>query len=681
MALNVQKALRKAQGLARKGDSAGAAALFREVLEQYPGNRQAAQGLSQLQQVPSRAAGESHQFQLALQDVVRLFNAGHSQRALQQAEVLVRQHPREPVLYNLIGAALTDLQQYDRAIAAYRAAIEIHPRYAEAYSNLGAACNELGHHSAAITAYTRAIELQPDMPEAHNNLGNAYRESGLPEQAIACYRHAISLKPDFAATHNNLGCAMSDLGRYAEGAASSARALELRPTFAKARGMVLHQLAHMCDWDAMEPLRAGIPALGVEGEPVIPFELLHLEDEPARHRQRSEAFARKAFPRIETPAVEPPGKRPEKLRVGYFSADFADHATLYLMIRFFELHDRSRFEVHAFCNTPGDGGAMRERLRKVVDGYHQIADKSDTEVAALARQLPLDIAVDLKGYTQRARLGVFAYRPAPISVTWIGYPGTTGAPFMDYLIGDATVTPATHEHHYSESIIRLPVSYQVNDNTRAIATHAPGRQESGLPEQGFVFCCFNNNNKISPDEFDVWMRLLDHVPGSVLWLFKSNEWARDNLRAQAERRGIAPERLVFAEKLPLAEHLARVTLADLFLDTFNYNAHTTASDALWAGVPVVTKLGEGFAARVAASLLRAVGLDELVTTSVTEYEQLALALAGDPTRLGTLKQTIMEARSTAPLFDSERTTRDVETAYDAIYQRWLDGEVPTALDV
>lgn len=681
MAVNVKKNLRKADGLARKGDRAAAAALYEEVLRQYPGNRQAADALAALQRAPTGAGGDSRQFQLAMQDLVRLFNAGHGQRALQQAEAMVARYPAEPVLHNLIGAVHTEQRHYERAIASYTEAIRLQPRYAEAYSNLGAACNELGHHSAAISAYSRALELDPGMYEAHNNLGNAYRECGLPDKALDCYRRAIALKPDFATAHNNLGCALSDLRRYDEGAASCARALELRPQFAKARGMLLHQLAHMCDWERMAPLRDEIETLGVEGEPVIPFELLHLEDNPARHRQRSEAFARKHFPVVQAPDFDRPGARPEKIRVAYFSADFTEHATMYLMIRLFELHDRDSFEIHAFCNTRGDGGAMRQRLLEAVDGYHRIEELSDTEVATLARELRIDIAVDLKGYTQRSRLGVFAYRPAPVSVTWIGYPGTTGAPFMDYIIGDATVIPQGHEQHFTEAVIRLPHSYQVNDDTRAIATDKPSRLEAGLPEAGFVFCCFNNNNKISPREFDIWMRLLGEVEGSVLWLFRSNEWAEGNLRKEAGKRGIDPARLVFADKLPLAQHLARVTLADLFLDTFNYNAHTTASDALWAGVPVVTRLGQGFPARVAASLLRAVGMGELVTDTEADYERLALELARDATRLETLKQTLADARPGAPLFDSEASTRQVEQAYEAIYQRWLAGEAPSALQV
>lgn len=681
MAVNVKKSLRKADSLARKGELAAAAALYEDVLTHYPGNRQAADALAALRRAPAGDARDARRFQLAVQDVVRLFNAGQSQRALQQAEAMVSRYPGEPVLHNLIGAVYTERRQYDRAIASYREAIRLQPRYAEAYSNLGAACNELGHHSAAIDAYTLALELDPGMHEAHNNLGNAYRECGLPDKAIACYGRALELRPDFAEAHNNLGRALFDLHRYDEAAASCARALELRPAFAKACGMLLHQLAHMCDWERMAPMRAEVATLGIEGEPVIPFELLHLEDNPARHRQRSEAFARKRFADVQSPDFDRPDRPPAKIRVGYFSADFADHATLYLMIRLLELHDGDRFEIHAFCNTRGDGGAMRERLLKAVHHYHRIGDLSDTAAAALAREQRIDIAVDLKGYTQHSRLGVFAYRPAPVSVTWIGYPGTTGAPFMDYIIGDATVIPPGHEQYFTESVIRLPHCYQANDNTRAIDPHRPSRLEAGLPDTGFVFCCFNNNNKISPVEFDIWMRLLRQVEGSVLWLFRSNDWAERNLRNEARKRGVDPSRLVFADKLPLAQHLARVTLADLFLDTFNYNAHTTASDALWAGVPVVTKLGQGFAARVAASLLRAVGLDELVTDTEADYERLALALATEPERLDQLKRAVAAARTSASLFDSEATTRQVEQAYEVIYRRWLAGEAPSALEV
>jgi predicted O-linked N-acetylglucosamine transferase (SPINDLY family) len=301
---------------------------------------------------------------------------------------------------------------------------------------------------------------------------------------------------------------------------------------------------------------------------------------------------------------------------------------------------------------------------------------SDQQAADLARRDELDIAVDLKGYTGDSRLGIFAWRPAPIQISYLGYPGTLAAPFIDYVIADKVVIPEEMRQHYAESVFYLPDSYQVNDNTRTIADRQLTRAEVGLPEAGFVFCCFNSSYKITPQEFDIWMRLLDRVEGSVLWLFEANQWAPDNLRREAEKRAIDPDRLVFAERLPQAEHLARHRLADLFLDTFNVNAHTTASDALWAGLPVVTRLGRGFAARVAGSLLQAVGLPELVTTTSEDYEALALDLATDPARLSTIKARLATNRLTMPLFDSEALTRHIEAAYETVYGNYLTGDEP-----
>ncbi len=376
-----------------------------------------------------------------------------------------------------------------------------------------------------------------------------------------------------------------------------------------------------------------------------------------------------------------PGFGPGRIRVGYFSADFHDHATLYLMSGLARCHDRARFEISAYSYGATRSGEMRERLAADVDRFVDVREMPDRKVAALAREHGLDIAIDLKGYTQHARSGMFALRPAPVQINYLGYPGTMGADFMDYILADPVVIPAAERPFYSEKVIYLPHSYQPNDDARRIAETRTTRADFGLPERGFVFCCFNNNYKIRRREFDIWMRLLARVEGSVLWLLRSNEWAERNLRREAEARGIAGDRLVFAAPLPHDEHLARQRHADLFVDTFHYNAHTTASDALWGGLPVVTLAGRQFAARVAASLLTAVGLPELIAGTEDAYEALILDLATDAGRLAALREKLARNRLEQPLFDTERYTRDFEKALEIAWERYRAGLDPDDIRV
>ncbi len=371
----------------------------------------------------------------------------------------------------------------------------------------------------------------------------------------------------------------------------------------------------------------------------------------------------------------------DRIRIAYLSADFYGHATAFLMANLFETHDKARFEISAWSFGPAVDDEMRTRLRKSFEHFHEIGTISDADVAAMLRAQEIDIAVDLKGYTLNSRTAIFSHRAAPIQVNYLGFPGTMGADYMDYIVGDPVVTPPEHDAFYSEKIVRLPDTYQINDSTRAISERTPTRAEAHLPESGFVFCCFNNNYKITPDVFDVWMRLLNRVEGSVLWLIEDNVAAAQNLRLEAESRGVRAQRLVFVERLPLAEHLARHRLADLFLDTLPYNAHTTASDALWAGLPVLTCMGNIFPGRVAASLLKAVGLPELITENLSDYEALALKLATVPASLAELKSRLARNRLTHPLFDTDRFRRHIEAAYVTIYEYYQRGELPQSFSV
>jgi predicted O-linked N-acetylglucosamine transferase (SPINDLY family) len=412
----------------------------------------------------------------------------------------------------------------------------------------------------------------------------------------------------------------------------------------------------------------------------LPFDILSVIGSPSLQRKAAEIFTRDKHPGTSSMSL-PKRSRRDKIRIGYFSSDYFDHATCYLIAELFELHDRKKFEVFGFSFGPEKNDEMRTRVIAAMDQFLDVRSLSDFDVAQLCRSLDVDIAVDLKGFTQGSRTGIFAERAAPIQVNYLGFPGTKGSSYMDYLVADRTLIPESQQQHYSEKIVYLPDSYQVNDSRRSISDKAYTRAEEGLPEAGFVYCCFNNNYKITPGLFDVWMRILDRVEGSVLWLLEDNPGAGSNLRKEAARRGISPERLIFAERKPPTEHLARHRLADLFLDTFPYNAHTTASDALWAGLPVLTCMGESFASRVAASLLNAIHLPELVVTTQEAYEALAIEIAVHPETCIKFRERLQQNRLTTPLFDVQGFTRHLEAAYTAMYERYQADMKPEHIHV
>jgi protein O-GlcNAc transferase len=606
---------------------------------------------------------------------------GRHEEAAEAFNRAIAVKPNFPEAYAALGATLSDLGRREEAVGAIKRAIQLRPDFAEAYNLLGATLKRLGHRNEAIECFNRAVRLKPDFAESYNNLGVTLQEVGRRDEAIACYQQALRAKPDYAKAYNNLGTTLQEMGRRPEAIECYAQALAIDPHFAVARVNKMHQQAHICDWSERESDAAIIPYLGVTGEAVSPFAMLLREDHPARHRIRAERFAKAQFPPRATPAFSPPRARPEKLRIGYFSADFHNHATMFLMARLFETHDRDRFSLRGYSFGAEKDDEMRARVRTAFDAFHDVRTFDDKAIAELARNDGIDIAVDLKGYSEGSRAGIFAHRAAPIQINFLGYPGTMGAPFIDYLIADRVIIPGEQRAHYSESIITVPNCYQVNDDRRAIAERAPSRAELGLPERGFVFCCFNNTFKVTAAEFNIWMRLLSKVEGSVLWLLAANPWAEANLKREAQARGVDPERLVFAPITPLPEHLARCRVADLFLDTFDCNAHTTASDALWVGLPVLTKLGQGLIARVAGSLLTAIDVPELITTDAASYEALALNLATDPEKLQRLRTGLAANRTTTPLFDSTRSTSNLERAFDAAYARYIAGQAPADISI
>jgi predicted O-linked N-acetylglucosamine transferase (SPINDLY family) len=427
----------------------------------------------------------------------------------------------------------------------------------------------------------------------------------------------------------------------------------------------------ICDWNNFDTDRVRlIDSIRAGRANVAPFVLLAVDSLPQDQLQCAKVWAKQVFPNGCEPQWRGEVYKHERIRVGYVSADFHRHATAYLMAGLFECHDRRKFEVTAFSFGADDGSEMRHRLEHAFEHFIDVRSMGDEELARKMRSLEIEILVDLKGITQDARTGIFVRRPAPIQVNYLGYPGTMASKHFDYIIGDGRIIGEGDREHYSEKVVTLPFSYQANDDKRVISDNAVSRSESGLPDQSFVYCCFNQAYKITSSIFDCWMSILREVDGSVLWLFEGHPAAKRNLCTEAEKRGIDSGRLIFAGGVPPAEHLARHRLADLFLDTLPYNAHTTSSDALWTGLPVVTLTGETFASRVGASLLTAIGLPELITSTHEEYTALAVALGKDRERLAEIKERLALNRLTMPLFNTALFTKHLEAAYQVMSDRY-----------
>ena len=637
--------------------------------------------LQELQQVESALMSYDRAIALKADYAVAYYNRGNALKALGQLDAALVSYDKAIAInarfaqaYYNRGVVLQELRQWNAAVASYSRAIALKPDYAEACYNCGVVLQEIEQWDAALASYDRAVAVDANHAAAYSNRGVVLSRLRQSDAALASFNQAITIKADFANAYFNRGNTLNDLKQYPASVDSYDRAIALGSNGIGLYGSRRHAKIQMCDWSDFAAETAELTARIRRDEPASPpFHVLVMSDSAALQKQAAQTWVRHQYPLISAMPVAAKNPRRSKIRVGYFSADFHSHATMYLMAELFELHDRSLFEVSAFSFGPDTADAMRARLQSVCSRFIDVRHRSDTEVAMLARDMQIDIAVDLKGLTQFNRAGIFARRAAPVQVNYLGYPGTMGAEYMDYLIADRTLVPEGSEHHYCEKIIFLPDSYQVNDSKRGIADRAFSREELGLPQSGVVFCCFNNSFKITPGTFDVWMRILRRVAGSVLWLFEPNSSAAENLRREAAQRNVDAARLIFARPMTLPEHLARHRAADLFLDTLPCNAHTTASDALWAALPVLTCCGEAFAGRVAASLLMAMKMPELIAYTQAQYEELAVELATYPERLAQLKQRLMHYRLTAPLFDTPLYTKHLEAAYAQIHERHQAG--------
>jgi predicted O-linked N-acetylglucosamine transferase (SPINDLY family) len=616
--------------------------------------------------------------------------------------------------WNNRGNVLSAMGRFGDALASFDAAIAANPHFALAWNNRGNALLALGRGEEALAAYDRALAARPDYADAHYNRGQVMLDAMRLKEALESYDRAIALEPGYAVARNGRAIALQRMGRFAEALASYDAAMALSPDpqirnnragllllmkrfqeAGEAFGWTLNATPgddqafgglaaaalHLCDWPLMAKLAPELKSRLQQGRACAdPLVLMGYHDDPGLERMASENYQRDRVPRQPPPLVSHDIRPGRRIRIAYLSADFHTHPTASLMAGVFEHHDRGRFEVSAISFGPDDGSTMRGRVKSAFEHFQDVRGLSDRDVARLLADSETDIAIDLNGHTRAGRPGILAFRPAPIQATYLGFPGTSAAPYMDYLIADRIVVPAEQQTFFSEKIAYLPHCYQANDSAKEIAA-VPRRGEAGLPEAGFVFCCFNNSWKIMAPIFEVWMRLLKSVSGSLLWLLADNDGATANLRRAAESGGVDPARLVFAPRVREAEHLARHRLADLFLDTLPYNAHTTASDALWSGLPVLTCRGIGFPAKVAASLLRAVGLDELVTQSLADYESAALKLAQDDALLRSLREKLDRNRLISPLFDTARFTRDIERVYGTMWEIRERGEPPRSFAI
>jgi predicted O-linked N-acetylglucosamine transferase (SPINDLY family) len=610
-----------------------------------------------------------------------LFEMKRYAEALASFDQAIRLVPGYASAYFNRGTALEKLHRLDEALASYERAIQLDPNSAETFNNYGNALRAARRPTEALTAYDRAIAFNPNYIEAVTNRGNAFFDMKRYEEASACFAAALAMNPDFPEAHYAVANLEMDQRKYDAAAVEFEAALRLAPDHEFARGNMLHARMHCCDWRDFDQELAQIEiGLRARKQIVTPFPFQAMSQNPADLRVCSEIFAAETYP-PKAPMWGGQRYGHPKIRLGYVAGEFREQATSYLTVGLFEHHDKNRFEIFAFDNGRSDDGPTRKRLEAAFDGFIDIGKMSDAAAAAEIRRREIDILIDLNGYFGEERTGVFSYRPAPLQVNYLGFPATLGAPYFDYILADKIVIPPAEEKYYAEKIAWLPDSYQSNDDKRKIADSTPTRAEAGLPGDAFVFCCFNNSYKFTPQMFDVWMRILQQVENSVLWILQSNDAVISNLRHEAQARGIAGERIIFAPFAKLEQHLARQKLGDLFLDSLPYNAHTTASDALWTGLPVVTCRGSAFPGRVAASLLSALAMPEMITESWPDYERLAVSLAKDRTRLAALRAKLAQNRTTQPLFDTARFTRHIEAAFGAMHARLAAGQPPQSFAV
>jgi len=650
-----------------------------------------------------------------LRGAVAAHQAGDRVQAEKLYRLVLSNDKRNPEALHFLGLLRAESGQLDEAAQLLKKAIRANPKSADLHANLGRILSLLDRSHDALQSYEKALALDPDHPAALINCAGTLLNLHLPGRALPMLDRLLSREPRLQIALHNRCVALLDLHRHEDVIADADRLLAIdphdadawykkgmalaalrrpdeafkafdgayagRPNLPGLEGRRLHAKMFICDWSDIDQEIARMRRHVQEGLNVTtPFALLPVSTSSAEQLRCAQTYIRHTHPPTVARAPSGRARRRDAIHLGYVSGDFREHATAYLTADLFECHDKRRFRLFGISIGPDDRSPIRARVAGAFDEFLDARNLPARAIAEWVREKDIDILVDLNGFCGDGRTDIFRLQPARLQVNFLGYPGTMGAPYIDYIIVDRALVDDDEQAHYSEKCVWLPDSYQPNDRLREISERRHTRREMGLPEEGFVFCCFNNSFKILPEVFDVWMRILEGVDGSVLWLLECGI-AEANLRREAERRGIAPHRIVFAKRLPMAEHLSRVRLGDLFLDTLPYNAHTTTSDALWAGVPVITCRGSTFAGRVADSLLRAAGLPDLVTASLSDYERAALRLAGDPAALAEVRHRLLHNRATCPLFDTPRYTRHLELAYAGMWQRHAQGAAPASFRV
>ena len=607
---------------------------------------------------------------------------GDLTEAMKNFKQILKINPNHVEALNNLGSVHRDRGNFINALEHYKKALLLKPDYIDALNNLGNVLRDQGDLSGALGNYQKALSFNTSNILTLNNLGNIFTEKGNLESAIKIYKRALEINPNYILALYNLANAQRDQKDFDSAKSTYQKVLDLKPDYIEAINELLYLCGLICDWKLIKKYQKQISKIGLKMNSVNPYAFTLLEDNPNNHFERSKNYAKKNYNKFFVNNLKFNRRRSNKIRLGYFSADFGDHPITHLILRLFELHNQKEFITFGFSYGNHKNTKFKERLKNAFTKFFDVQDLADINIAKLSREHKIDIAIDLTGYTKNTRLKIFAFGAAPIQVHYLGYPGTLGTSFIDYIIADKTVIPNEQRSNYSEKIIYMPNCFMVNDNTKIINESKITRNQEGIPKDSFVFCCFNKNNKIRLPEFIIWMRLLNKIHNSVLWLADTNKLAKKNLINEAVINKVKPERIIFAKRTKLlSDHLTRYRLADLFLDTFNYNAHTTASDALWAGLPVITKLGKGFAARVAGSLLNALDLSELITTNDKDYESLILELVNNPQKLLLIKNKLNQNRLSTSLFNTELFAKNIENAYFQIYKRYIDSKKPKDINI
>ncbi|QWE25215.1 tetratricopeptide repeat protein [Polynucleobacter sp. AP-Elch-400A-B2] len=581
-----------------------------------------------------------------------------------------------PAYFNL-GCVLQDSNYWFRALESYDKAIGIEAGYELAYLKRIEILVKLNQMSNALACCNQLITLKSDYHLAFYKRAEIHLMLNNPYDAILDYEKSIELQLNFIEGHFSLANAFFDLRKFDLALIHYQKAIAIDSNYDFLFGFYIQAKMKMCLWEEIsEELLLFEKKLSENRWVTFPFIPLNLFDRPNLHQQVATAYVKKKYSNTYIPILPSSINNKKKIRIGYFSADFRIHPTSQLIVEILRSHDRSQFEVYGLSYGPENNDSTKQYISTVFDKFIEVASMSDEQIVQLSKDLGIDIAIDLCGHTQYARTGVFMTRCAPVQINYLVYPGTIGSNAVDYIMGDTTVIHEENQEFFSEKKIYLPRCYVTHDSKNIIPESKLSRRDFGLANNAFIFCCFNSPFKILPKTFDIWMRILKSVEGSMLWLLLDNPFAVSNLLKEAQFRGVDPSRLVFAKRMDLDQHLARHRLADLFLDTLPYNAHTTANDSLWSGLPVLTLIGQSFASRVAASLLKAIELPELICHTQAEYEIKAIELALNPQKLADLKRRLASNKSKTPLFDGPQITRNIESAYLRVYKRYQEGLVP-----